>query len=122
MSTLIFFEQSQQLVRDNALVGERVGRGTLYLYELVGECVYLSVGRERDGHGKVGHTDWGKDVVPNIHGMIILEFARGTFPKKEAATALYRFTTYKALIDRELKNAHGPARKYITCCKIFFQS
>ena len=97
---------------DYALVEELVGQGTLYLYELVGECVYLSVGRERDGHGKVGHTndDWGNDVVPNIHVMITM------------IQSLYRFTTYKALIDRELKNAHGPARKYITCCKIFFQS
>ena len=48
------------------LVGERVGRGTLNLYELVGECVYLYVGRGRDGRGKVGRTndDRGKVVVP----------------------------------------------------------
>ena len=44
-----------------ALVGEHVGRGTLYLYELAEECVYLYVGRGRDGRGKVGR---GKDVVP----------------------------------------------------------
>ena len=48
------------------MVGERVGRGTLYLYELVGECVYLYVDRGRDSRGKVGWTndDRGKDVVP----------------------------------------------------------
>ena len=65
-NSYFFFEQSQQLVRDNALVGERVGWGTLYLYELVGECVYLYIGRGSDGRGKVGRTndDRGKDVVP----------------------------------------------------------
>ena len=38
----------------------------LYLYELVGECVYLNVGQGRDGRGKVGRTsdDWGKAVMP----------------------------------------------------------
>ena len=48
------------------LVGKHVGRGTLYLYKLVGECAYLYVGRGRDGQGKVGRTkeDQGKDVVP----------------------------------------------------------
>ena len=48
------------------MVGERVGRGTLYIYELVGECVYLYVDRGRDSRGKVGRTndDRGKDVVP----------------------------------------------------------
>ena len=48
------------------LVGEHVGQGTLYLYELVGECVYLYVGQGRDGRGKVGRTNYdrGKDVVP----------------------------------------------------------
>ena len=48
------------------MVGVSVGRATLYLYELVGECVYLYVGRGRDGWGKVGRTndDRGKDVVP----------------------------------------------------------
>ena len=49
------------------MVGERVGRGTLYLYELVGECEYLYVGWGGDNRGKVGQTndDWGKDVVPS---------------------------------------------------------
>ena len=44
-----------------ALVRERAGRGTLYLYELVGECAYLYVGR-----GKCVRTNdyRGKDVVP----------------------------------------------------------
>ena len=48
------------------MVVERVGRGTFYLYELVGECVYLYVGPGRDGRGKVGRTndDRGNDVVP----------------------------------------------------------
>ena len=48
------------------LVGERVGQGPLYLYELVGECVYLYVGQGRDGRGINGRTndDRGKDVVP----------------------------------------------------------
>ena len=48
------------------MVGVSVGRATFYLYELVGECVYLYVGRGRDGRGKVSRTndDWGKDVVP----------------------------------------------------------
>ena len=48
------------------MVGEHVGRGTLYLYALVGECVYLYEGRGRDGREKVGRTnnDRGKDVVP----------------------------------------------------------
>ena len=36
------------------LVGISVGWGTLYLYELVGERVYLYVGRGRDGQRKVG--------------------------------------------------------------------
>ena len=50
----------------STLVGEREGRGTLYLFELVGECVNLYVGWGRDGRGKVGRTneDQGKDVVP----------------------------------------------------------
>ena len=48
------------------MVEVSVGRGTFYLYELVGECVYFYVGRARDGRGKVGRTndDRGKDVVP----------------------------------------------------------
>ena len=51
------------------MVRVSVGRGTLYLYELVGECVYLYVGRGRDGRGKVGRTNdnRGKDVVPFHH-------------------------------------------------------
>ena len=36
------------------MVGVSVGRATFYLYELVGECVYLYVGRGRDGRRKVG--------------------------------------------------------------------
>ena len=37
---------------------------------LVGECVYLYVGRGRDGRGKVGrgNNDRGKDVVPILEG------------------------------------------------------
>ena len=49
------------------MVGVSVGRATFYLYELVGECVYLYVGRGRDGQEKVGQTNdnRGKDVVPS---------------------------------------------------------
>ena len=43
-----------------ALVGVSVGRGTLHLYELVGEAVY---GRGIDGRGI---DDGGKDVVPYL--------------------------------------------------------
>ena len=35
------------------MVREDVGRATLYLYELVGKCVYLYVGRGIDGWTKV---------------------------------------------------------------------
>ena len=47
-----------------ALVGECAGRGTLYLYELVRECVYLFVGWGNCGQGTDG---WTKDVVPLEH-------------------------------------------------------
>ena len=48
------------------MVGEGVGRGTLYLYELVGKCEYLYVGRVIDGRTKVARAIDGrtKDVVP----------------------------------------------------------
>ena len=48
------------------MVGVSVGRASFYLYELVGECVHLYVGRGRDGRGKVSWTndDRGKYVVP----------------------------------------------------------
>ena len=48
------------------MVGVTVSRDNTHLYELVWECVYLYVGRRRDGRRKVGRTndDRGKDVVP----------------------------------------------------------
>ena len=48
------------------MVGVTVGLDNTHLYELVGECVYLYLGRGRDGRGKVSRTnnDRGKDVVP----------------------------------------------------------
>ena len=49
-----------------ALIGECAGCGTLYLYELVGECVYLYVGWGKCSRRTDGRTndDRGKDVVP----------------------------------------------------------
>ena len=50
------------------MVGEDVGWGTLYLYELAGKCVYLYVGRGIDGWTKGARAINGrtKDVVPPI--------------------------------------------------------
>ena len=58
------------------MVGVTVGWDTTHLYELVGEYVYLYVGRGRGGRGKVGRAndDQGKDAVPMIlyFGIIFL--------------------------------------------------
>ena len=50
------------------MVGEGVGWGTLYLYELVGKCVYLYLGRGIDVRTKVAWAIEGrtKDVVPHF--------------------------------------------------------
>ena len=48
------------------MVREGVGRGTLYIYELVRKCVYLYVGRGIDSQAKVARAidSRTKDVVP----------------------------------------------------------
>ena len=76
------------------MVGEGVGRGTLYLYELVGKCVYLYVGRVIDGRTKVARAIDGrtKDVVPifsswRIHFFLVLNLAAlSIFPSVRSIT------------------------------------
>ena len=64
---------------------ERVGRGTLHLKELVGEYVYLYVGRGKCGRTIDGRTnhDRTKDVVPRFFRHInMLKVIKSHTPQK----------------------------------------